>query len=323
MQLIEPADLSEPESSWGLDELCVHLNERFAQILGSTSQDACRLFHGRGHCFTAMEHINIDFYSPVILITAYRSSGDNFEQQLANSLSLLGDSIAVEAVVIQRRYQTDNRLECLAGEMPQSVFACENGLRYALDFSGRQNVGFFLDMLTGRQWLAERAKGKRVLNLFAYTCAFSVVASSRGAKSVVNLDMSRSAIRTGQQNHQLNNLSGGVSYLAHELFRSWGKLRKRGPFDIIVVDPPSRQPGSFVAAKDYPRLLRRLPEVAAEGAELLICLNDPHVEVGVFRELIEECCPQLSYHYRLNNRSDFPEVDQNKSLKALFFTCDR
>lgn len=318
----EENDVSESKSLWHLDDLSGYLKQRIGEIIESDNRDGCRLFHGRGHCFPGMEHLNIDFFSPVILITAYRSSEDNFEEQLAQSLFLLGNALTVEAVVIQRRYKTDVKSQCLAGVVPERVFASENDLRYVLELSGRQNVGFFLDMLPGRQWIAERAKGKTVLNLFAYTCAFSVVASSRGARSVVNLDMSRSAIRTGQQNHQLNNLSGGVSYLAHELFRSLGKLKKRGPFDLIVVDPPSRQPGSFVAAKDYPRLLRRLPELAAEGAELLICLNDPHVDVTVFRELIEEHCPRLCFRQRLANRSDFPEINQNKSLKALHFVLE-
>lgn len=309
---------------WYLDDLNGYLCAQFEELFeGAEDLDSRRLFHGRGHNFPTLEYLNIDFHHRVILITAYRASDAGFEQAIADNLWVLGQALGVEAVVVQRRYKTEERVECLAGKIPELIFARESALRYELDLSGRQNIGFFLDMSPGRQWLAERAKGKRVLNLFAYTCAFSVVARKVGAESVVNLDMSRAAIRCGQRNHQHNQLLGGVSYLAHELFKSWGKLKKRGPFDLIVVDPPSRQPGSFIAAKDYPRLLRRLPELAAGTAEFLICLNDPNVEFQAFRSMVEESCPALLFECRLGNREDFPEVDQDKNLKVLHYRVNQ
>ena len=97
-----------------------------------------------------------------------------------------------------------------------------------------------------RQWVADHSQNSRVLNLFAYTCSFSVAAIAGGAQQVVNVDMSRSALQRGRENHRLNQLDERRStYLAVELFRSFSKLRKLGPFDLIICDPPGDQGDSF------------------------------------------------------------------------------
>jgi 23S rRNA (cytosine1962-C5)-methyltransferase len=162
-----------------------------------------------------------------------------------------------------------------------------------------------------------------VLNLFAYTCGFSVAAMAGGADGVVNLDMSKGALRRGQRNHQLNSHDmRGIRFLPHDLFRTWGKLKKAGPYELVVIDPPSFQRGSFVATNDYQRVLRRLPELLAPQAQLLICLNDPNIGVDFLIELMVEHCPQARFVERLANPDSFPERDPNSGLKVLRFGYD-
>src|SRR3546814_21000772 len=105
-----------------------------------------------------------------------------------------------------------------------------------------------------RRWVQEQAQGKRVLNLFAYTCGFSVAAIAGGAEHVVNLDMASAALTRGRENHRLNGHDlSRVSFLGHELFKSWGKVRKLGPYDLIIIDPPSFQQGSFALTRELGR----------------------------------------------------------------------
>ncbi len=107
-------------------------------------------------------------------------------------------------------------------------------------------------MKKGRQFVYENAKDKKVLNLFSYTCSFSVCASKGEAKEIVNIDMAKNALNTGRLNHQKNNLdTKNVKFLPHNILKSWGKIKKSGPYDIIIIDPPSFQKGSFAATKDY------------------------------------------------------------------------
>ena len=160
-------------------------------------------------------------------------------------------------------------------------------MRYQVKLTDGQNNGLFLDMANGRQWIRERAEGARVLNLFSYSCSFSVAALAAGASQVVNIDMSHGALKLGKINHQLNELpSEQVKFLRHDIFKSWGKLKRYGPYQVIVCDPPTSQFGSFVAAKDYAKLVRRIPQLAAPGADLLMCLNAPELPRSFITELM-------------------------------------
>lgn len=281
--------------------------------------DACRLFHGRGRTFPGYQQLSIDYFHPVVLITLFSAVEEQCLHSLVAEVRGIVEAEGVSAIALQERYAEGAPLQLLWGELPHKPAALEAGLRYGIQMGGRQNLGFFLDMAVARQWLSERAQGKRVLNLFAYTCAFSVVARAAGATRVVNLDMSASALRQGQQNHQRNGIFDGAQFLSHDLFKSWGKLRRLGPFDLLVVDPPSRQPGSFVADRDYSRVLQKLPALCAPAAELLLCLNSPHLETDFLREAISSHAPQLEYQERLPNPPGFVDENPELSLKVLSY----
>lgn len=187
--------------------------------------------------------------------------------------------------------------------------ACQSGASSYLSDSDRE----------ARAEVGADAPGARVLNLFAYTCAFSVAALQGGAAHVVNIDMARGAIATGQQNHQLNGLHGGAAFLAHDIFHSWGKITRAGPYELVIVDPPSYQKGSFVATKDYARLLRRLPDLLSDGGHALLCLNAPELSMGFLRGLVDEHAPALRFMERVPNPAVFADVDDDRALKVAVF----
>ncbi len=196
----------------------------------------------------------------------------------------------------------------------------EGAARYLVHVQRGQNHGLFLDMAAGRRWLQAWAAGRpglQMLNLFAYTCAFSVVARLAGVQQVVNVDMSAGALATGQQNHQLNGISSGASFLPHDVFNSWGKLGRSGPYDLVVLDPPSHQKGSFVATKDYARLLRRLPGLLVPGGHALLCLNAPELGPDFLLALLAQEAPGLQFVERLANPAAFADVSDDRSLKVL------
>ncbi|MCB1994988.1 MAG: class I SAM-dependent methyltransferase, partial [Rhodoferax sp.] len=148
-------------------------------------------------------------------------------------------------------------------------------------------------------------------------CAFSVVALQAGAAEVVNVDMSAGALATGRRNHALNGVEGGARFWAHDLFASWAKVRRAGPFDVVVVDPPSYQKGSFVATKDWARVLRRLPELIVPGGHALLCLNAPELPEAFLRETLAAEAPALRVLQRLAPALGFTDVDADRALKAL------
>ncbi|MDP2549140.1 class I SAM-dependent methyltransferase [Oceanobacter sp. 4_MG-2023] len=285
------------------------------------SKEAQRLFHGRGHSEPGFEHINIDWYAPLLLVTVYREPADGWIEQL--SRWLIATLPQAEVIGIQYRCRPMAPMEAVVGELPSRLEVTEHGLRYELSFGQFQNTGLFLDMANGRHWVMEHSAGKRVLNLFAYTCGFSVAAVAGGAQRVVNVDMSRRALAIGRENHRLNGHDlGGVVFEGVDIFRSFGRLKKHGPYDLVIADPPTFQKGSVDIRKDYPRLLRRLREMLAPSAELLLCLNAPELGEAFLRQQVADECPEWRYIERLPNPSAFIEVDETAGLKVLRYQSE-
>ncbi len=237
-------------------------------------------------------------------------------------IAALGDKLtpSYDCLVVQHRYLPNAPSEVPLGQLPEQVYAQRGALRFHLHLARQQNAGFFLDMEPGRQWLEQQAPGKRVLNLFAYTCAFSVVAVAAGADKVVNVDMSSPSLNTGRANHQLNGLDKNRSeFLAEDILKSWGRIKKRGPYDLVIIDPPSYQKGSFIATKDYAKVVRRLPELMPEGGLVLACLNAPELSEDYLKQQFEEQCPGAVFVERLTPSADFPDVDPQQQLKLLVY----
>ena len=278
-------------------------------------QDACRIFHGRGGLHPGCEHLSLDWYAPVWLLTSFEPLN---EAQLTAVHEALAQRPEALNWVYQCRHAGQAETRPMAGSVPEPHAVTEQGARYRVHVLKGQNHGLFLDMASGRQWLREQARDSRVLNLFAYTCAFSVAALQGGAAEVVNVDMAAGALGIGQQNHQLNALTG-ARFLAHDLFKSWGKVKRMGPYDIVVADPPSYQKGSFVAQKDYARVVRRLPELLAPGGQALLCLNAPEIPSQFLLDLVAAEAPDLRFVRRLPNPAVFADVDPERALKVMLF----
>jgi 23S rRNA (cytosine1962-C5)-methyltransferase len=282
--------------------------------------EAQRIFHGRGGLYPGCEHWALDAYPPVWVLTSFLPVTDAELARVHDALSARWAQLAPDEPlnwVFQSRHEGRAETRLMAGSVPEPHVVTERGARYLVHVLKGQNHGLFLDMAEGRQWVREHTANTRVLNLFAYTCAFSVAALQGGAKQVVNVDMSAGAIAIGQQNHALNGLGSGASFLAHDIFKTWGKITRSGPYHLIIVDPPSYQKGSFVANKDYARLMRRLPDLLRPDGEVLLCLNAPELDTVFLQNQMREAAPDLMFVERLPNPASFADVSPERALKVL------
>ncbi len=162
------------------------------------------------------------------------------------------------------------------GARPDGI-ATENQLRYGVDFLAGYSCGLFVDQRENRVFL-RGLKPRKVLNTFAYTCAFSVAGAAAGAETV-SIDLAKASLERGKANFQLNDLSlEGHRFLADDVLDVLPRLARRGDkFDAIILDPPtfSRSRGGrvFKVEKDFGLLLERAVEVAAPGASILLSTN--------------------------------------------------
>lgn len=294
--------------------------------LSAPPTEVRRLFHGRGRCYEGLEQLTVDWLQGQVLVCLFKEPSEEFLAELQGLLTRWTESdvwqnSGATSLLLQHRAREGVPMELLWGTHSEQQNVTESGLKYRLDLGGKQNNGLFFDMRLGRDWVRAQAGQKRVLNLFSYTCGFSVAAIAGGADHVVNLDMAKAALNRGRENHRLNGHDlKNVTFMGHDLFKSWGKVRKYGPYDLVIIDPPSFQKGSFALTKDYQKILRRLPELLTESGQVLACVNDPAVTSQFLIEGMAEESPEVTFDYRLDNPPEFPDIDPEGGLKALVFS---
>ncbi len=163
----------------------------------------------------------------------------------------------------------------------------EDGLRFEVNLSDFLDTGLFLDHRLARRMIRERAAGKRVLNLFAYTGAFTVHAVAGGAAQTLTVDMSRTYQDWTRRNLALNDIPEGA---AHRLVQDdCLSLLERGPergeaFDLVICDPPtfsnSKRMGerTFSVDRDWRELLADISPWIAPAGQILFSTNSRSFE---------------------------------------------
>jgi 23S rRNA (guanine2445-N2)-methyltransferase / 23S rRNA (guanine2069-N7)-methyltransferase len=156
----------------------------------------------------------------------------------------------------------------------------EGGLRFHVNFEDYLDTGLFLDHRLTRARLREAAKGKRFLNLFAYTGTASVYAASGGAASSTTVDLSRTYLEWAQRNLELNGLGTRHHTFVQAECRTWlAQAAARGErFDLIFLDPPTfsnskRMEGILDVRRDHPALIDECSRVLASGGLLVFSTN--------------------------------------------------
>lgn len=276
------------------------------------AHEPCRLLHGRGGCFPEFKFLNVDFYESILVVMLHEDRDDIWGAQLADGLL----DTTIKGVIVQNRKSRPYTQVCY-GDVPEKIEICGEGVKYILNPTQIKNPGWFLDMRVGRKWMADHAEGAKVLNLFAYTCGFSLLALKHGAELVVNMDMNTSVLKRGKLNHHLNDLDlQQTRFFDHNVMKSFGKIKKYAPYDIVIVDPPSIQTGSFQLRRDYPKLITRLKDWLSPGGKALLCCNDPLVDAEEFEAWIETNSEPHAHLIRLAQPSDFPEKNLTRALKV-------
>ncbi|MFA7344128.1 MAG: class I SAM-dependent methyltransferase [Terrimicrobiaceae bacterium] len=167
----------------------------------------------------------------------------------------------------------------MAGDPAASLHAVvtERGVRYGIDFGAGYSAGLFIDQRANRAHVRKLAP-RQMLNTFAHTCSFSVVAAMAGARTL-SIDLSKKSLDRGRKNFGLNGLPlDGHRFLADDVLDVLPRLGRRGEkFDLIILDPPTFSLGNrgrrWQVEEQVEDLLRTALELAAPKAALLISTN--------------------------------------------------
>lgn len=182
----------------------------------------------------------------------------------------------------------------LWGERSEAdIVVLERGMRIAVRPWEGPDTGLYCDMRSARRWLEPLWKGRRVLNTFAYTGAFSVAAARAGAEEVVTVDLGRPALDRAMNNFRLNDLADDPeTFLAEDTFRALDRFRRKGRrFDLALADPPSFSHGpggTWSVSKDMPRLVAALARVLDPGGLAVVASNHGQTSPKAFRGMVSD-----------------------------------
>lgn len=182
--------------------------------------------------------------------------------------------------------------EFLFGSLPEDWFAKENGLTYRIDYAMGQKTGFFIDQRENRRLVGEYAKGKRVLNAFAYTGGFSLSALKGMAKEVVSLDISARAVEICEKNAEMNFPQSNVHRGEVADVLDYLETLEKGRFDLIILDPPAfakHQRNLQQALKGYRAINQKAMEKIASGGLLFTFSCSQAVSKDDFATMLFSC----------------------------------
>lgn len=197
----------------------------------------------------------------------------------------------------------------------------ENGLRFELNLSDYLDTGLFLDHRKTRALSATLAKKKHVLNLFAYTGAFSVYAASPGAKTVTTVDMNPHYIDWAKRNFTHNNipLSPSYRFLTDNCLEFLKHEKSRKKYDLIICDPPTfsnskKMSKTFSINEDYAELINDCIDILSDGGVLLFSTNSStfKLDAAAFPGTI-----QISEITQKTQSEDFKNVRMHRCWKLI------
>jgi 23S rRNA (cytosine1962-C5)-methyltransferase len=194
------------------------------------------------------------------------------------------------------------------GEAVDKVRILEEGLPFEVSLVRSQKTGFYLDQREMRKLVRDFARGRHVLNAFAYTGAFSVFALRGGAVRADSVDSSESAIALAQENFELNALpsDSGVFFTA-DVFEF---LREPGlDYDFIILDPPAfakKKTDVVQACRGY-KDINRLAIQKVRPRGLVLTSSCSHfVDEKLFQQVVFEAAQEAGRRVKILQRHRQP-----------------
>jgi 23S rRNA (cytosine1962-C5)-methyltransferase len=336
----EPAALEEAlalatERRWGLGRSA----DRDPPSLQTT---AFRLVAEEGD---ALPGLAVDVYGDHLVAQLYAS--DEWEapgrrDRALDALDALGfDGVYVKTRPRQANLLVDTRRDDLAPKdpvrgaaAPPEIVVHEEGVPFAVRLGDGLSTGIFLDQRKNRRAVRELARGKRVANLFAYTCGFSIAAALGGASATVSVDASLAALERGRAGFTLAGAALGRdhAFVAEDAFAWLERAKRKGErFDLVVLDPPSyssTKKRRFVAESDYGDLVALAAAIVDDGGRILACCNHRGMSRARLRRLVHEGARAAGREVRqlkdMPDAPDFPgPFGREPYLKAMLLTLGK
>ncbi len=292
---------------------------------------AWRLCHAEND---GLPGVRVDVWGPEATV---RLDSPGLAPLLHDLTSVLADLLHPRALWLDWRPDPRDRARAIPAIPPllagaddgPDVEVTERGARFLVRPRAGADAGLYADMRDNRAWLDPVWAGRRVLNLFAYTGAFSVFASLWGATEVVSVDCSEPVLARAEANFRVNGLGGGT-FEVDDAFRVLDRHRRaQRAFDLVVADPPSfatGPSGPFSVERDLAHLVASCLRVLATGGLLALSSNQGSLTPRAFQEAVIRGARKAGRDLRLVHQGtqapDFPAdvaFPEGRYLKAMVY----
>jgi 23S rRNA (cytosine1962-C5)-methyltransferase len=270
------------------DERIEQAARRRDGLLKQANVEAVRLFHDRSD---GIQGLVIEKYGPVLIVQIHEGRFRGEPESLRAPIEALCGRAGARAAYLKRfpRDRARPTLEAachdpvpwIGEQVEPELVIREHALRLLVRPFDGYSVGLFLEHRDSRRRIGELAGGRRVLNCFSYTCAFSVAAALAGAAEVTSIDLSGRYLEWGRRNFTLNGLdTGSHQFYETDVFDFFARAHRQGRrYDLVILDPPTfsrqRRPRRvFVLQKELPRLLAGASQLLNPGGILFFSTND-------------------------------------------------
>ena len=228
----------------------------------------------------------------------------------------------------------ESRIEVAHGEVPAQVCLDENGARFQISPLEGQKTGWYYDQRGNRARFAHYAEGRSVLDCFSYVGGFGIQAALAGARSVLCLDASQTALAQLGANAALNGVAECVDVRRGDVFDSLTALRgDASRFDLVVVDPPAfmrRKKDRRAGLEAYRRLNRRAMQVLADDGLLLSASCSFHLSPEEQQSVVAGAAADIGRSVQILERGHqaadhpvHPALPESEYLKALLLRVCR
>jgi 23S rRNA (cytosine1962-C5)-methyltransferase len=252
------------------------------QVFDFETTNGFRLIHAEGD---GMPGVVVDVYDKAASVQLRTDGAITLQPAIEDFLK---NELGMESIYLRTEAKDGGKGKWIWGEGGENIFT-ENGLKFHSDIENGQKTGFFLDQRENRSLLAEFSKGKKVLNAFSYSGAFSVYALSGGAREVHSVDISGAATDLADKNVSLN-FPGDAPHqsIKADCFQ-FLKEMDEGLYDLIVLDPPAfTKHISTVdkAARGYKEINMKALQKVAENGFIFTFSCSQHISRDLFRKIV-------------------------------------
>ncbi len=297
------------------DALMVRLRaaiERRRPMVDSGDATALRLVHDAAD---GVSGIVVEKFERVLVVQHHEGRAAAELDRLKAAIESLMESIGVESVYLKRfvrdRSASGDADDAHRGATPwlgtpaDEEFAIrEGGMAFLIRPYDGFSTGLFLEHRDNRARIRSMAQGKVVLNLFAYTCGFSIAALSGGAEEVTSVDLSARYLEWGRRNFAANELDAeGHRFIRDDAMKFYERARRQErDYDLIVIDPPTfarikKPKGVFVLADQIDDVLVGAVDRLRPGGTILFATNDRRLN----RKVVEAAFHSATAQRKIQN----------------------